>query len=191
MMDEKQRVEMVRELFRMTHVSQYTDKEIFSLGLRTRNDVSLFIRIHFFENASELGTRRGVFTKRVNLVWSRVEEPFKRAEGEGGVGVYLVERRFIRRPITYIFAHSYDEADHLMKLFFSCLFPPHVWIHTRFICFGQPHDVLQYNAKVLLGLEEEINSVTKRADNIEKELQLKKTLREVIINTQDHILENN
>ena len=190
-MDGNKRVEMVRELFRMTYICQYTDKEIFCLGLRTRDDVSLFIREYFFDNASELGTRRGVFTKRVNLVWSRVEQPFKRVENEGGVGVYLVERRFIRRPITYIFARSYDEADHLMKLFFSCLFPDHVWIRTRFICFGQPHDVLQYNAKVLLGLEEEINAVAKRADNLEKELQLKKTLREVIVNTQDHILENN
>ncbi len=86
----------------------YSDQEIYSLNLRSKEDVERYILGRWFEGKSSwnLGRQKATLTRRVNKLWNdRIEDIVNRVHRNGGDGIYSVRKGYYRNDGE--FGHIY------------------------------------------------------------------------------------
>jgi hypothetical protein len=106
----------------------YTDEEIFSLDLRTKDDVSDYVVNRWFKGKSKysLGSKQATHTRRVNRIWEdRLKGIVARVSNEAGMGIYSVTlgRSYYSNSehVGHIYAADVAEANRFAEMFFSYL----------------------------------------------------------------------
>lgn len=131
----------------------YSDQEIYSLDLRSKDDVEKYVLNRWFEGKSvwNLGRQKATLTRRVNKLWNdRIEDIVIRVSRRGGAGIYSVRKGYYRSDgeFGHIYASTKEEAQRFADMFFGYLVPdsnPRI----DFIRFGTPKEVVVLNAQTI------------------------------------------
>jgi hypothetical protein len=170
-MDTENKKCVVADLWRKHPPSTYSDKDIFNLLFRTQEDVENFLLEEFFDAASikELGRKKATLTRRKNVVWKRIAPVVKKVCGDGGKGVYKIERGFSSFIITYLFANDYEEANELAGIFLKHILAPHYRFQITFMEFGDVTSVTKYNNRLLKSLDKQLESCETRQEYVKNQ----------------------
>ena len=150
----------------------YTDQEIYSLDLRSKDDVEKYILERWFEGKSSwgLGRQKATLTRRVNKLWNnRIEDIVVRVSRKGGDGIYSVRKGYYRGDgeFGHIYASTKEEAQRFADMFFGYLIPesnPRI----EFIRFGTPKEVVVLNAKTVQRASDNIKKYQKKIEEMKE-----------------------
>ena len=156
----------------------YSDQEIYSLDLRSKEDVERYVLDRWFEGKSSwaLGRQKATLTRRVNKLWNdRIEDTVNRVFRAGGDGIYSVRKGYYRNDgeFGHIYASSKEEAQRFADMFFGYLVPgsnPRI----EFVRFGTPKEVVVLNAKTIQRAAENIKKYQEKIENMENAIEQQK-----------------
>lgn len=156
----------------------YSDEEIFSLGLYSREDVETYVLKRWFNGLSKwgLGSQRATFTRRVNRLWDqRIERVVERVRREGGDGIYKVQlgRKYYSRPheLGHIYAADRVEARRFAEMFFSYLCEDELKIQISFVRFGKPAEIIALNAQTINKAANTIDECKKKIEQLNQMIE--------------------
>jgi hypothetical protein len=156
----------------------YSDEEIYSLDLRSKDDVEKYVRDRWFEGkgAWSLGRQKATLTRRVNKLWNdRLEDIVTRVSRKGGAGIYSVRKGYYRSDgeFGHIYAATKEEAQRFAEMFFGYLIPegnPRI----DFVRFGTPKEVVVLNAQTIQRAAENIAKYQKKIEEMEHAISQQK-----------------
>ena len=153
----------------------YTDEEIFSLGLHTKDDVSDYVMSRWFQGKSKysLGRKQATYTRRVNRIWDdRLSDIVDHVKKTGGTGIYSVTlgRSYYSgsQHVGHIYAADAPEAERFAEMFFSYLCDDGVKPRAQFVRFGQPEELIVLNAKTISAASDKIKAYQEKIAKIEE-----------------------
>ena len=154
------------------HQFGYTDDELFSLGFMNRDDVDAYLRCRDFEGKSNyrLGRIKSTLTRRVNLVWDRIESAVYRVSREGREGIYSISRLYSSDKIGHIYARNMAEAKESAELFFGYLAPEDGLFKVKFVKIGSVSDLPLLNTEVVNEIQKQIESHTSSLEYVKKNI---------------------
>ena len=154
------------------HQFGYTDDELFSLGFMSRLEVDAYFRLRDFEGKSnyKLGRIKSTLTRRVNLVWERIESAVYRVSREGREGIYSISQLYSSDKMGHIYARNMDEASESAKLFFGYLAPEANLFKVKFVKMGTVTDLPSLNKVVVNQIQKQIESHTASLEYVKKNI---------------------
>lgn len=150
----------------------YSDEEIYSLNLRSKDEVEKYIRDRWFEGKGSwsLGRQKATVTRRVNKLWTdRIEDVVVRVSRSGGAGIYSVRKGYYRNDgeFGHIYASTKEEAQRFAEMFFGYLVPegnPRI----DFVRFGTPKEVVILNAQTIQRAAGNIKKYQEKIEEMKK-----------------------
>ena len=151
----------------------YTAEQIFSIGLMNRDDVDEYVRNRWFDGKSvwQLGRKKATVTRRINRIWSRLDDVIRKVKRDGGVGIYNVRNGYYREDgeFGHIYATSPEEAQRFADMFFGYLSADQR-LRVEFIRFGTPPEVISLNAKTVQNAAAKIKRMEDKIDVLQKNI---------------------
>jgi hypothetical protein len=143
------------------HQFGYTDDELFKLGFMNRHDVDQYFRLRDFEGKSDyrLGRRKSTLTRRVNLIWDRIESAIYRVSREGRKGIYAIRHYYSTVQLGHVYARNMAEAKESAKLFFGYLIPTADQFKVTFVKIGEVSEISALNVQINNDIKLEIQSL--------------------------------
>jgi hypothetical protein len=140
----------------------YSKEILFDLDLHTKSDVETYVRDRFFEGKDKksLGRRNATVTRRVKRLWDRLDAPVRKAQHEGGEGIYkIMESKWAYgTPLGYLHAGDMQEAQKLANMFFGYLitrnYSPEPYVEI--ISYEGASELSKYNEEVVKSLKDTI-----------------------------------
>lgn len=173
----------------------YTDEEIYSLGLYTREDVEAYALKRWFNGSSKwsLGRQKATFTRRVNRLWEkRLEEVVDRVKRTGGDGIYRVSlgRRYYSQnhELGHVYASNKEEAQRFADMFFSYLCEDDLQVQIRFVRFGVPAELIALNARTISNAADKIKECNKKIEQLKSLIEKQKMYLETLQMVQEQQL---
>ena len=155
----------------------YTDEELFSLELRSHDDVQKYVLDTWFEGKSmyQLGRKKATVTRRVNKLWNqRIEDTVRRVSRKGGAGIYNVRRGYYsgEGEFGHIYAASKEEAQRFAEMFFGYLISDGSKPRIEFVRFGSPKEVIVMNARTVQAAAEKIKDCQTQIAALQKKIEV-------------------
>jgi len=173
----------------------YTDEEIYSLGLYSREDVEQYALKRWWGDSSKwgLGRQKATFTRRVNRLWeNRIEDIVDRVKRAGGDGIYQVTlgRRYYSssQELGHIYASNKEEAQRFADMFFSYLCENEKKVQIHFIRFGKPNELIALNAKTISRAADKIKECKARIAQLNELIEKQSTYLETLSMVQEQQL---
>ena len=173
----------------------YTDEEIYSLGLYSREDVEQYALKRWWGGSSKwgLGRQKATFTRRVNRLWEkRIEDTVDRVKRTGGDGIYQVTlgRRYYSnsQEIGHIYASNKEEAQRFADMFFSYLCEDERKVQIQFVRFGKPNELIALNAKTISHAADKIKECKARINQLNELIEKQSTYLETLSMVQEQQL---
>jgi len=156
----------------------YSDEEIYSLDLRSKDDVEKYVLARWFEGKSSwnLGRQKATVTRRVNKLWNdRIEDIVSRVHRKGGDGIYSVRKGYYRNDgeFGHIYASTKEEAQRFADMFFGYLVPDST-PRIEFVRFGTPKEVVVLNAQTIQRAAENIKKYQTKINDMNKAIEQQK-----------------
>ena len=156
----------------------YSDEEIYSLDLRSREDVERYVLTRWFEGKSmwTLGRKKATATRRINKLWNdRIDDIVSRVPRSGGDGIYSVRKGYYRNDgeFGHIYASTKEEAQRFADKFFGYLVPdskPRI----EFVRFGTPKEVVVLNAQTIQRAAENIKKYQEKIEDMKHAISQQK-----------------
>jgi len=154
------------------HQFGYTDDELFKLGFMNRNEVDFYLRARDFEGKSDyrLGRKKSTLTRRINLVWGRIESAVFRVTREGRVGIYSIKQIYGNEPIGHVYARSMEEAKESARLFFGYLAPENEWFRLTFVKIGKVSEISALNDKITSTITSQISAYKESIESFKEHI---------------------
>ncbi len=150
----------------------YSDNEIYSLDLRSKEDVEKYVLARWFEGKSawSLGNQKATLTRRVNKLWNdRLEPIVNRVNRNGGDGIYSVRKGYYRGDgeFGHIYASTKEEAQRFASMFFGYLVPNST-PRIEFVRFGTPKEVVVLNAQTIQRAADKIKKYKEKIEQMKE-----------------------
>ena len=150
----------------------YSDEEIYSLDLRSKDEVEKYVRDRWFEGKGSwsLGRQKATVTRRVNKLWDdRIEDIVSRVNRKGGAGIYSVRKGYYRNDgeFGHIYASTKEEAQRFAEMFFGYLMSegkPRI----DFVRFGTPKEVVVLNAQTIQRASANLKKYQEKIEEMKK-----------------------
>ena len=155
----------------------YTDEEIFSLELRSQDEVQKYVLDTWFEGKSayQLGRKKATVTRRVNKLWrQRIEDIVRRISRKGGTGIYNIRRGYYsgEGEFGHIYAANKEEAQRFAEMFFGYLISDGSKPRIEFVRFGSPKEVIVMNARTVQAAAENIKECQTQIAALQKKIEV-------------------
>lgn len=140
---------------------------LFDLGFKSKSDVDMFFRNRDFAGKSDwnLGGKKATLTRRVNRLWSRIEDAVIQVKRQGGRGIYRVlGSHYSSSALGHLYAETKEEAAITAKIYFGYMSDQPDRMRVEFVRRGSVSEMKSLN-------EEMIKSIDKDIERHEKELQ--------------------
>ena len=154
----------------------YQDGVLFDLGFKSRADVDFYLRKRDFDSKSDwnLGGKKATLTRRVNRLWSRIEDSVTRVRREGGKGIYRVSQSmYSHSAFGHLYAETKEEASITAKIYFGYLTDNPDRMRVEFVRRGSVAEMKSLNEAMIESIdrdiernESELNSLLKRIENL-------------------------
>ena len=178
--------------YRCTHPNWgYDIDTLFSLGLRTRNELEEYVAKRFYEveHSSRLkkGKKSG-HSRKVNRLWSRIDSAVTQVQDEGRPGIYTLTKRWGSAVLASVWATDHDEARTMGEMFYCHVLNEEDGLRTRFVRIGSPEEVIPVNVEAVTSLREDIDSCQSRIKRLQNQIDQAKARIGAIQMMQSHIL---
>jgi hypothetical protein len=168
----------------------YDPDTLFSLGFRSKGGVEEYIAKRFFDK-HHYQLKRGEkssSSRRVNRLWSRIEEGVSQVLTEGRPGIYTITKRWGSSAYATVWAESHDQAQDMGKMFYNHVLPEGESLRTNFVRIGDQEEVIPVNVQAVKDLESEIESSERRIKRYQDDIDDARARIAAIQMMQSHML---